>query len=218
MHVELNVNGIEQRTILMRDGVWEIIIAEWLNGVDVSWPEAINDLTQVVGTGQINEGNHEHKFAYLWEEGHLTDLNSGLNDFLSEIIQLSSAVDINNSGDIIGEMMVKTRWLPKPISTAYMLDNGTIKALGFFRAEAINDHRQVVGSHYLYEDGELSDLYGLIETTIEYNELEVVDINNQGQIVGSALIDGSTHAVLLNPLFVPIPPFVPSNLQIVPQD
>ena len=66
--------------------------------------------------------------------------------------------------------------------------------------------------------GRLIDLYDIIETAIEYDELEVVDINNHGQIVGSALIDGSTHAVLLNPSLDSTISLTPPVLRIVPQD
>lgn len=37
------------------------------------------------------------------------------------------------------------------------------------------------------------------EKEIKYEDLDVLDINNSGQIVGSAIIDGSEHAVLLTP-------------------
>ena len=60
-------------------------------------------------------------------------------------------------------------------------------------ANGINDLNEITGV-----EGILSPI-PLIESEVVYQDLMAEDINNAGQIVGTALIDGDIHAVLLNP-------------------
>lgn len=70
--------------------------------------------------------------------------------------------------------------------------------LGFVPT-AIDDNNQIVGGNNLYEDGQLFNLYDLIQSDTAYEALVVEDIDNAGQIVGTAEIDGTKHALLPNP-------------------
>ena len=167
---------------LLQNGNTTMILSDE-DGIEHHTPSAINDRGQVVGSATIDDYGSDYSFAYLWENEQLFDLNDlVLNEFNGH---LSYADDINNLGQII--------------ANGFLYDIGFVTELGF-RATAINDNGQIVGRNFIYENGQLFDLYDLIEPNMDYIDLRVEDINNLGQIVGSATIDGSTHAVLLNPV------------------
>jgi probable HAF family extracellular repeat protein len=151
-----------------------------------SAPNAINDLGQIVGG--MNSDSAEQSLAFLFENGTIFNLNDLITNGYSG--HLGTAVDINQAGQIIGG--------------DYLFDNGEVIALGFSDATAINDKGQIVGGHYLYESGQLLDLNTLVQSDVIYGGLNLVDLNNKGQMVGSASINGVQHAVLLDP--VPVPP------------
>jgi len=71
---------------------------------------------------------------------------------------------------------------------------------------AINEFDVVVGvdgpNHcgYVYREGALVDLNNVISPSDGWHITEADDVNNNGQIVGSATINGEQHAVLLNPI------------------
>lgn len=146
-------------------------------------PYAINDLGQYVGEEYMDLNNR----AYIAQNGEKLDLNTQIqNQFDGQLI---TARDINNKGQIIGESSLGS----------YLFYNGQVSILGPHGVTAINEHDQIVGSHYLHENGKFWDLNALITSDVPYADFAAVDINNAGQIIGNAVIDGSTHAVLLNP-------------------
>lgn len=163
------------------DGNWTALSTD---DAQVYTPNAINYSGQIVGGARFSTpgGN-----AFLYDNDVLYRLDDLVTNGYDD--PLAGAVDINNMGQIIGG--------------DYLFDNGVVTALGFSGAAAINDNGQIVGGHHLYEDGDLIDINELIETSIIYEDLELQDLNNSGQMVGSAMIDGVRHAVLVEP--VPIP-------------
>lgn len=163
------------------DGVWKTLSTD---DVTVHSPNAINDSGQIVGMAGFSTPGGD---AFLYENGVLHQLNDLVTD--GHVGPLGEAMDINNMGQIIGK--------------DYLFDNGEVTDLGFSDAAAMNDNGQIVGGHYLYEDGNLLDINELIQTSIIYEDLELQDLNNSGQMVGSVMIDGVEHAVLIEP--VPIP-------------
>jgi len=58
----------------------------------------INNSQQIVGTSTLSDSSTQH--AFLWEDDELIDLNSLVDPGLGW--ELTSAFEINNSGDIIG--------------------------------------------------------------------------------------------------------------------
>ena len=64
------------------------------------------------------------------------------------------------------------------IGDSFILENGTFNSLSF-GPESINSRGQVVGSHYLWEDGYVTDL----------GDFNAHDINEAGEIVGAVGID-----------------------------
>jgi len=98
-------------------------------GGDTSRATGINDLTQVVGASSLADGSTEH--AFLWEDGTLTDLNSLID--AESGWELTSALEINNNGDIIGignfngeqrGFIASTKPVPEPTSTLGVLGLG----------------------------------------------------------------------------------------------
>ena len=171
-------------SILWDDNSVTVIASYELNGIEESGPNAINDNGQVVGWGYIPDEEEGYEFAYLWEDDTFSDLNDLITDGHSET--LTSAVDINNSGQILGG--------------SWLFEDGGVLELGFSGASAINELGQIVGNNYLYDNGTLYDLTEFIETDISYTNLKANDINNLGQIVGNFSVNGETHAFLMNPL------------------
>jgi len=180
--VVIEVWGSEA-SILWEDDSLKIIVSESLNGIMHSGPNAINENGQVVGWGYVYD-EEGYKFAYLWENDNLYDLNNLITDGYSGI--LNEAIDINNNGQIIG--------------SSWLFEDGNVLDLGFSGAAAINEIGQIVGSNFLYENGRLYNLDELIESEISYTNLKANDINELGQIVGQFDVDGKTHAFLMNPV------------------
>jgi probable HAF family extracellular repeat protein len=150
----------------------------------------INNRGQIVGN--ISNGH-----AALLSKGVTTDLGTFGGVF-------SSALGINNSGQIVGYYSS-----PDGLNHAFLYSDGNMTGLGPFGAEAIsvataiNDSGMIVGeasdsftvpSHaFLYSNGVMSDIspFGNSESYAE-------GINNRGQVVGEFLTaDGAAfHAFL----------------------
>lgn len=154
---------------------------------------AINDLGQAVGF--YFPDDDDPTAAFLWHDDEFANLNDLINDGFEG--HLRDALDINATGQIIGPY---TPDGGMPWETKFFLfDDGQVTDLGRKVATAINDSGQIVGNHYIYQDGQWSDLYELIESDITFSDLIAKNINNKGQIVGSVKINGMAQAVLLNP-------------------
>jgi probable HAF family extracellular repeat protein len=98
---------------------------------------AINDRGEVVGDSQTSSGAYH---AFIWRNGRMSDLGTlrtGVH---------SVALGPNNRGEVVGQSEVD----PSGESHAFlwtrgiMIDLGTLAA-AFSRAEAINEHGDVVG-------------------------------------------------------------------------
>lgn len=183
----------------------EMVLDALPGGLASGSARAVNDLGQVVGAVDSANGVR----AVLWEHGEVIDLGD-----LPGGLSGSIAYDINLLGQVVGSSYVATGMHAFLWQRGKMLDLGDLSGgLDFSRANAINNRTQVVGYGYtadgtsatLWQPGfGLRDLNELIEPDDPLKPvtvlLEAEDINDRGQIVGSALIDGRQRAFLLTPV------------------
>ncbi|WP_009633885.1 PEP-CTERM sorting domain-containing protein [Synechocystis sp. PCC 7509] len=96
----------------------------------------INNLMQVVGSSFLEDNSTQH--AFLWEEGNLIDLNSLIDPGLGW--ELTSALEINSSGDIIGTGLYNgvqrgfvAKAIPEPSSVLGVLGLGLFGLRGWLK-------------------------------------------------------------------------------------
>lgn len=169
----------------------------------------INDHGQVAGVAAYTDDSIDHA-ARLDADGVqlLGDLGGGF----------SRSTAINNGGDVVGYSGVSS-----DVWHAFRYtDAGGIVDLdptGFrSMAEAINDHGLAGGRFWASDGAEqrafiadatsgLIDLNTLLDpsTGAGWTLLEVNDINNAGQIVGTGLFGGAERAFVLSAVAAPVP-------------
>jgi probable HAF family extracellular repeat protein len=143
----------------------------------------INDANLIVGESSTPSGTHAVRFE---TNGAITDLGTLGGEG-------SSAADINENGDIVGDAQnAEGSWraflLP---AGGHMIDLGTLAGKES-RAGRINNKGQVVGSSttangqqhaFLYSDGQMMDL-GTLGTTSQ-----ALGINDDGVVVGTSVLE-----------------------------
>ncbi len=184
----------------------------------------INNARQIVGDSQIGPAGESR--AFLYRNGRMNDLGAlsgddayhaffyswrGMSDLGTLGGNYSIAFGINDYGHVIGESTLSDG----TTSHAFLYSGNRMHDLGtlggsFSRALGINNLRQIVGIStnaadggiraFLYRGRKMIDLNSLTEVSSAGWFLETANaINNAGQIVGSGLINGQTHAFLLTP-------------------
>jgi probable HAF family extracellular repeat protein len=162
----------------------------------------INAVDQVVGSP-----------AFVWKAGTLTMLPSLAGAPAGD----AAATAINISGQIVGSAGVAgtsgglhaALW-----SGGTITDLGTVNAIAYNQANAINAAGQIVGTAdprcqpcvnpvaWLREPGgALTDLNTLIPAGSGWTLEQANGINDRGQIVGAGLRNGALHAYVLTPSF-----------------
>lgn len=174
----------------------------------VSRAVGINDNGQIVINGNDTGGLAWH--AYLYSNGAMTELG-GFGSIYGTL-----AYGINNSGQVVGYSYLADNHS----SHAFLYSNGAMQDLGtlggqYSSAASINNYGLVVGSAhtaanvfhaYLYSNGTMLDLNSLLSPDSGWSALNAATgINDLGQIVGTGIINGQTHAYLLTPTAVPVP-------------
>ena len=168
--------------------------------------QAINDHGQVAGFSYTTGNNNVHSFLYS---------GSGLADIGTLGGSSAWAFGLNNLGYVVGES--------NPTGSGYshafvytgvggMVDMGTLGG-AWSRAYGINDAGQAVGYAYtltqkhafVYAGSTMTDLNTQIDPSLGWSLTEADAINNHGQIAGTGVIHGQTHAFLLTPVSVPEP-------------
>jgi probable HAF family extracellular repeat protein len=156
---------------------------------------AINDAGEIVGWSRNNDGG---LFPVYWPSGSAGSLST-----LEGVA--GRATDINESGVIVGSTVIDG------FLHAALWRDGTLTDLGTLGRTAtalgINELDQVVGrsqrddgawpSHaFLWENGEMTDL-GVLWG---FERSEAVAINDDGQILGAAFVEGVDKAFLYDPV------------------
>jgi probable HAF family extracellular repeat protein len=162
-----------------------------LAGGPSSFPTALNDHGDVVGYSQLPNSPFSH--AFRWHRGQLTDLG-----VLNPGFPVSSAADINNAGQIVGDSAA-----PSGGFHAVLWQRGTMVDLGTLggassRATSINDRGQIVGMSqtsdgawhaFSWKRGVMVDLgIGTVETGTP------LVVNNVGQVAGGVMVGTELHA------------------------
>lgn len=168
----------------------------WQNGIRTDLgtirPTSINNRGQIVG---IQDGH-----TVIWEDGISTEIS----------YFVSPGLEINELGQVAGS-------IPTPTGLhAALWDSGVLTDLGTLgwktsTFSGFNNRGQVVGSSgtltqwdpgkpFLWQNGVMVDVNTLLSAGSEWQIMTADDINDSGQIVGKAYVNGVYHAYLLTPV------------------
>lgn len=167
-----------------------------------SWSSAyaVNQSGTVAGTSETGSGDFR---GFVWDE------HRGMQAIGTLGGRHSYAMAINGHGQVAGHSTSVSGYLE-----AYMYAEGALHRLGTLGgsqsfAYGINSRGEVVGyswtggdrttSAFLYRQGMLWDLNGLLDGVNGWTLSEAYGINDAGQIVGAGLVDGQRRAFLLEP-------------------
>jgi uncharacterized membrane protein len=178
-----------------RSGIYQNGKTTWLGtppGSDFLIAESINKHGQLTGGYGVLLGDSN---AFLSRDGQVVDL--GVSGFLAY------GRDINDAGEVVGSY-----WPASGGYLPFIYQDGKASLLptigSYGEAFAINNHGSAVGITGLYEaalweDGQVYLLSGLIDGAA-WQVLEVRDINDAGQIAGTACREQACQAVIFNPV------------------
>jgi probable HAF family extracellular repeat protein len=167
----------------------------------------INNAEQIVGYIDRDEGRtftESNRDAFIWQQGvfrtlpHLPGYSSSTAVAINEAGQA-----VGWSGDVTGTSSSAALWSGDRVITL-----GRLAGDSNSRALAVNDKGQVVGwsgstenssRAFFWQQGFMLDLNSLLPPNSGWQLIEARGINNQGMIVGTALINGELRAFLLIP-------------------
>ena len=177
----------------------------------------INDSGKVVGTARSS--NYSLYYAFYYDGTMHTLPNLGIN--------VGRVSEINNSNIMAGYSTTAGGYTEACIweNATSIISIGTLGGNESW-AEAINDENIIVGSSltssddehaFVYMDDQMLDLNDYIDASSGWVLTTAQDINLCGQIVGAGIINGETHAFLLNLIedSLPEPVAVPEPASII---
>jgi probable HAF family extracellular repeat protein len=191
-----------EHAFLFSDGV---MIDLGTLGASSSTAFDVNNRGDVVGVSALVDFDFTH--AFLYSDGVMHDLGTLPGGDGSE------ALAVNERGEITGSAGTPTGTHAFLYRQGVMQDLGTLPGFTQSVGWGINARGDVVGTlpvgigpdgqlldhAFIYSGGVMRDLNELIPTGTGWRLNEALDVNAHGEIVGTGVIDGHTHAFLLGP-------------------
>ena len=175
-----------------------------------SWGAAINDQGHVTGS-TLDDQRAERAFVY----------NGQSLSILSDLGQASRGMDINQSGLVVGNYTALADSAYGAVSRGFLFDGQNTVDLGSLgggltEVQGINASGLIVGRstvtsstdwHVFVSNGQqMTDVTALLDASAMGWELvTATDINDLGQIVGTAWVNGSSRGYMLTPIMGPVP-------------
>ncbi len=178
-------------------------------GGDHSNAYSVNDSDQVVGYGTLLPTNDSPVHAFIWEDGVMSDLGT-----LGGKTSLATA--INDYGHVIGYSSTSSFgaegfiWQNGGMTSLGAIDPPPGSPVGTAIPSDINDSDIVVGSStwnnppgteythaFVWENGTMTDLNAVTDTSGGWRLIRGSGINNHGDIVGLAFHNGQQQGFLL---------------------
>ena len=192
---------------IWKEGVIEDLSETGLGDPSYSRAFDINNAEQIVGYIDRDDAltfAESERSAFIWQDGVFRTLDH-VPGYTS-----STAVAINELGyaagwsaDVSGTTSSAALW-----TDIGVIGLGSLEGDSNSRALALNDRGQVVGwsgndendsRAFFWQDGLMLDLNTLLPADSGWRLVEAKGINNQGMIVGTAMINGQSRAFLLSP-------------------
>jgi probable HAF family extracellular repeat protein len=174
---------------------------------------AINDNGQIVGQGVIN--GHQHAFRMSDNDGVFANGGAVITD-------LGTLGGPNSDGLAINNLVQAVGWSNTSAGSghAFRFSGGAMTDLKSLYntsiAQGINDGGQVVGASdyrgwaypnqwhaFLWQGGKMADLNQQLPRGSPLTLEIAYDINRDGRIVGSLLVNGQRHAFMMTPAGAP---------------
>jgi probable HAF family extracellular repeat protein len=176
-----------------------------------SFAQDLNSKDQVAGESSFGASPGE---AFIWQAGTVTPI--GALDSCG-----SRSAGINELGHIVGTSPIGNCGVAHAYDHAFLWRDGTMENLGMLpgaftsHAEDVNDDDYVVGNSgyfggeipFLWANGVMVDLNDVMPDSWSAPLARAIAINQRGEILASASVDGRWRPVILRPQgAVPPPP------------
>lgn len=148
------------------------------------------------------DGFEQSRIALLWTKGRWVAMGRGIPYAISDSGVIVGSIFDPASLTHYDDLEEKTNFFTKERAALwkqrkfYALDTGG-NLPG--KAQAVNRQGQIVGGHWLWQNGRTYDLNELIPNRAGWTLQQATGINNRGQIVGGGMFQGKKRAFLLTP-------------------
>lgn len=144
----------------------------------------------------------QSRIALLWTKGRRITMGCGIPYVINDTgIIVGCTYNLTSFPDY-DDLQEKTNFFLK--ARAALWKQGKFRALNTGgnlpgKAQAVNRQGQIVGGHWLWQNGRTYDLNELIPNRAGWTLQQATGINNRGQIVGGGMFQGKKRAFLLTP-------------------